>query len=401
MLSFHSASVRIANSERAIDECFEIAFEGSVPDDLGVVVVNAAIGHKLDKVAAVVKTHAPGAVVLGTSCGGVVGREGAGEAMTNLAMMAVGGPRQELATAAVDGLEGGNSYEKGLELARALHEKLPGASLIYLVCAGLGVACNRLLEAFDEVFGGDVPVFGGTSADNYKGITTFQYLGDSLTEHGAWAIGFADPTLKAAATATHGFTAYGEPMTVTKVENNQILEFDNLPAWEAYSGRLGLIPEADRENVLSIIMAGGLASELPAELAEAYDSPHILRGAAQGRKKGVMYLSVTVEPGDRFWLTTRDEDLIFSKQEEALAQLQKQLDGHTPVAVFQADCLARGRTLFGKVMKDEIIGMMQDALQADGTVPPWLGMYGFGEFCPLSGKNTFHTYTTSLLVLHR
>jgi hypothetical protein len=52
-------------------------------------------------------------------------------------------------------------------------------------------------------------------------------------------------------------------------------------------------------------------------------------------------------------------------------------------------------------MKDEIIAMMQNAFQNEGETPPWLGMYGFGEFCPLCGKNMFHTYTTSLLVLYR
>lgn len=399
MLSFHSASVRIANSERAIDECFEIAFEGSIPEDLGAVVVNAAIGHKLDKVAAAVKKHAPDAVVLGTSCGGVVGREGAGEALTNLAMMAVNGPAEEYATASVDDISGANSYEKGLELARSLKEKLPAVNLIYLVCAGMDVACDLFIRAFDEVFGEDIPVFGGTSADNYKGITTFQYLGDTLTEHGAWALGFADPTLKSVAKATHGFNAYGEPMEVTKAESNRIIEIDGVPAWAAYAGRLGLIQKDD--SVLSIIAAGGLAEELPPALAEEYGNTHILRGALQGVREGVMYLSVTPHEGQRFWLTTRDEDLIFSEQEKALTWLQQQLDGHEPVAVFQADCLARGRTLFDKVMKDEITGLMQNALLAGGEVPPWLGMYGFGEFCMLGGRNTFHTYTTSLLVLYR
>lgn len=399
MLSFHSASVRIANTERAIDECFEIAFEGAIPGDLGAVIVNTAIGHKLDKVAAAVKKHAPSAVVLGTSCGGVVGREGAGEAMTNLAMMAVNGPGEEYAAASVDGVSGENSYEKGLALANSLHQKLPAASLIYLICPGLGVSCDKFIQAFDEVFGPEIPVFGGTSADNYKGITTFQYIENALTEHGAWALAFADPSLKVAAKATHGFNAYGEPMVVTKAEANHVIEIDGMPAWAAYSGRLGLIPEDD--NTLSIIAAGGLAEALPPDLAEEYGNSHILRGALQGAREGVMYLSVTAREGDRFWLTTRDEDLIFSEQEKALAYLRDKLCGSAPVAVFQADCLARGRTLFNKVMKDEITGMMQNALLAGGEVPPWLGMYGFGEFCPLGGRNTFHTYTTSLLVLYR
>lgn len=398
MLSFKSASVRIANTGRAVDECLELAFEGEAPDS-GVYIVNASMGHKLERIAEALRERVPEAQILATSCGGVVGREGAGEAMTHMAMMCVRGPEDELACAAVDGVIRSDSYEKGLELARSLQSKLDGISIIYLVCPGLGAAVDLVLKAFAEVFGDEVVIFGGVSADNYKGIATYQYIGDGVTEHGAWAVGFADSTLKCATKATHGFTAYGDPMVVTEADGNHVVAIDGMPAWQAYAGRLSLIPEND--VTLTIITAGGLAEELPPALAEEYGNTHILRGALMGTSTGVMYLSVTVEEGSKFWLTTRDENLIFSEQAKALEYLSGELRGSKPVAVLQTDCLARGRTLFNRVMKDELIGMMQSSLMAGDDIPPWLGMYGFGEFCPLGGKNTFHTYTTSLMVLYR
>lgn len=399
MLDFTSASVRIANGERAVDECMEIAFPERGQDKAGVVIINAAMGHKLDRLAAAVKTHCPEAVVFGTSCGGVVGREGAGEAMSHIAMMMISGPQAEYATAQVDDIHAANAYEKGLALARALKNRTPDARIIYLVCPGLDINCDLVVQAFDETFGEDVLLFGGTSADNYKGLVTYQYIGDKVTEHGAWAVAIADPTLRAAAKATHGFTPYGDPMVVTKAENNRLYEIDGIPAWAAYAGRLNLIPQDDpRQAVLAM---GSLAKKLPDALAEEYGSTHILRGASGNPQGGTMALAVSVAEGDEFWLTMRDEGLIFSEQEKALIYLAAQLEGHEAVAVMQADCLARGRTLFNKVMKDELIGMMQTALANDGETPPWLGMYGFGEFCPLGGRNEFHTYTTSLLVLYR
>ena len=66
--------------------------------------------------------------------------------------------------------------------------------------------------------------------------------------------------------------------------------------------------------------------------------------------------------------------MIFSEQEKALEYLREKLEGHKPVAVLQADCLARGRTLFNRVMKDELTGMMQSALSDEREIPPWLGM---------------------------
>ncbi|MFM8431488.1 MAG: hypothetical protein ACKOA1_01710 [Bacteroidota bacterium] len=31
----------------------------------------------------------------------------------------------------------------------------------------------------------------------------------------------------------------------------------------------------------------------------------------------------------------------------------------------------------------------------------WLGMYGFGEFARLGGKNEYHNYTSALYVIYR
>jgi hypothetical protein len=358
----------------------------------------------LDKVASAIRARVPSASVLGSSCGGVVGREGAGESMTHVAVMTVDGPADELAWSAAEDFHAGNAREKGLALAKDLHDKLPGARILYLLSPGLDSRNDALLASVHEVFGEDVVIFGGASSDNYKGVVTSQYIGDKARADGVFLIGFADPTLKAAARATHGFTAYGDPMTVTKANGNIVAELDGMPAWTTYSRRFGEISE---DGIKTALVSGGLAVELDPALAAEYGNPHILRMGLPQTDTGAIRLSVSAREGDRFYLTTRDEELIFSEQKKTLAALREDIAAHSkdgglhPVAVFQTDCLLRGRTLFDKVMKDEITGMMQNAFQSEGETPPWLGMYGFGEFCPLGGQNLFHTYTTSLLVLHR
>ncbi|MDR2295377.1 MAG: FIST C-terminal domain-containing protein [Clostridiales Family XIII bacterium] len=403
MLDFHSASARIADSVRAVDECIEIMYGEESPPSGALWIVNAVIGHKLDKLASAIRARVPDAAVVGSSCGGIVGREGAGESMTHVAIMTVEGPKDALAWSAVEGYHAENAREKGLELAKDLRSKLPNTRIVYLLSPGLDSRNDALLASFHEVFGTDIVIFGGASSDNYKGIVTSQYIDDKACADGIWAVGFADDTLKAAARATHGFNAYGDPMTVTKANGNIIVELDGQPAWLTYSRRFG---EISTEDVKMALVSGGLAIELEPALAADYGNKHILRMGLPQEDTGTIRLSVSVKEGDRFYFTTRDEDLIFSEQKKALETLQKDIAAHSPggahpVAVFQTDCLLRGRTLFDKVMKDEITAMMQNAFPYEGETPPWLGMYGFGEFCPLGGKNLFHTYTTSLLVLYR
>jgi hypothetical protein len=77
------------------------------------------------------------------------------------------------------------------------------------------------------------------------------------------------------------------------------------------------------------------------------------------------------------------------------------MNGRKPVAVFHADCLARGRFLFNRVLKEELVSRMQFPFSTNGSCPPWLGMYGFGEFARLGGKNTYHNYTTALYTIYR
>ncbi len=399
MLSFHSAAVRAVNSERALAECLEIAFPQGLPADIGLFIVNSALGHKLDKLGAILGQMAPGAAVVGASCSGVIGREGVGESMSDLALMAVSGPAAEWGLASVRDIHGHNAYEKGLELARALKNRTPDPVAIYLLCPGIDIDNDLVLAALTETFGPEVTIFGGTSSDNMRGLVNYQYHNGVMAEHDAWAVGLTDPTLRAVTRATHGFTAYGPPLTVTKAAGNRIIELDGRPAWTVYTERLSLPPDSLCGDTIPV---GALAERLPDDLAAEYGNPHILRVITKYDPDGTMHYATTVREGLRLWLTTRDEELIFSEQRRALEYLVGQMGGRRPVAVFQTDCLARGRFLFNKVVKDEIIALMHSFLVApEGGVPAWLGMYGFGEYAKLGGKNTYHNYSTALLALYR
>jgi small ligand-binding sensory domain FIST len=114
-----------------------------------------------------------------------------------------------------------------------------------------------------------------------------------------------------------------------------------------------------------------------------------------------MYYATEIKEGTDLWLTTRDEDLIFSEMDRLVEDVKGRMNGKEAVAVFHADCLARGRFLFNRMVKEELVGAMQFPFYVNGECPPWLGMYGFGEFARLGGKNEYHNYTTALYVIYR
>lgn len=398
MIDFYSASTRMVNSRRAVMECMESAFGEGQNTDCDLLVLHVSMGHNFQEIVDQARKMAPSATIVGASCCGIVGSEGVSESMKDVAIMAARGEPGEICVAHVDHINGDNSLEKSQELARQLKAQNAAVNMIYFLASGIDIDNDRCIEGLESAFGPEVTIFGATSADNMKGVNSFQFYQDKVYEHSAFAIGFADPTLEVLTRATHGFVAIGEPMVVTRAEGHRIMELDGRPAWEEFTERLGLPPTATCGDTIPI---GALAEELPDALREEYGNAHILRVVTKHDPDGAMHYATTCPTGTRLWLTARDEDLIFSEAERMMNWFEEQSGGRKPVAVFHADCLARGRYLFSRVMKDELVQSMQYPLSSEGVVPPWLGMYGFGEFARLGGRNTYHNYTSALYAIYR
>ena len=396
MLQFRSASTRMVNSRRAMAECLDAAL-GEDDQDCDLIVIHASMGHDYRQLIDEARRRAPSARVVGSSCCGVVGREGVSESMKDVAIMAVRGAAH-IAVAHVDGIHGHNSRDKATELAAQLRASDPGINMIYFLASGIDIDDDACIAGIESVFGPDVTIFGATSADNMKGVASFQMVDDSVYEHAAYAVGFSDPSLSVITQATHGFVAVGDPMLVTRAEGNRIIELNGLPAWHLYTERLQLPMAATCGDTIPV---GALAERLPADLAQEYGNDHILRVVTRRDGDGTMHYATGIAEGTELWLTVRDEERIFNDMDRMMSRMIERAGGRELVAVFHADCLARGRFLFNRVMKEELVGRMQYPLSTAGEVPPWLGMYGFGEFARLGGRNTYHNYTTALYAIYR
>lgn len=395
MLTFRSANVRSVNAQRAVLEALDLAF-GTTSPSCGLVLVNACVGHDVAAVSSHISERCGGARVLAASCAGVVGREGPGESIHDIALMGISG--DGCSVAHVDGLFGSTSFDKGVELARQLQKAPKPVRMVYLLASGIDIANDRVIAGIESVLGPEVTIFGATSSDQMKGVATFQAVDGQKYQHGAFAVGIWDPSLEVDTQATHGFVAAGDPLTVTRTQGNRIVEIDGKPAWPEFLRRLGLESGATEGDTIPI---GALAEPLSPALAGEYGNEHILRVVTHHTDDGHIVYATDSAAGAQLWLTERDEDRIFSDMDRMLASMRRGREGQHPVAVFQADCLARGRRLFNRVIKEELVHRMQQPFARDGEVPPWFGMYGFGEYARLGGRNTYHNYTTALAALYR
>ncbi|MFM2137878.1 MAG: hypothetical protein RJA57_185 [Bacteroidota bacterium] len=394
MLQFFSGSARIINTRRAVTECMELAL-GNDYANVDLIILHASIGHSFKEMVDQARVMSPGATILAASCCGVVGCEGVSESMKDMALMAIKG--KDFAVASTAEITGASTYAEVRKMAEQLQAAKEGINMVYTLSSGIDIANDETIRAIEDVFGPAVTIFGATSSDNMKGVVNYQAVNDAVYEHGAFLVGFADPSLKVETQATHGFVAIGEPLIVTRSRGHVIEEFNGKPAWEEYTRRLALPIEATCGDSIPV---GALGEKLSAELASEYGNSHILRVVTK-REGNHMHYATTIAEGTALWLTVRDEDLIFREMDRLVADILQRMNGRQAVAVFHADCLARGRFLFNKIMKEELVSKMQHPFYRNGACPPWLGMYGFGEFARLGGVNTYHNYTTALYVLYR
>jgi hypothetical protein len=394
MLQFHSASTRVVNTKRGVLECLESAL-GDNYNQADLLIFHASIGHDFQELVDQAKELVPSATVLAASCCGVVGREGVSESMKDIALMAVTG--KEFAVAHVPEISGKTAFEKAQQLATSLKSQSATINMVYFLGSGIDTDNQHVIDAFELVFGPDVTLFGATSSDNMKGFINYQAVNHEVFEHAAFAVGFYDESLIIDTQATHGFNAIGEPLIVTKSTGYIIEEINNKPAWEEYLHHLGLPENATCGESIPI---GAIAEELSPSQAKEYGNKHILRVVTK-HEGSAIYYPVSCEEGTKIWLCKRDEELIFSEMEKMVNKMMDRAQGKKPIAVFHADCLARGRYLFNRVIKEELVSKMQFPFYENGTCPPWLGMYGFGEFARINGKNTYHNYTTALYAIYR
>ena len=396
MLEFSSGLSTAVNSKQAANECIELAL-GDSGSDCDLLVVHSTVGHNLGQAIAAARAACPNAEVVGCTGSGVIGKEGVSENMRSMAVMAIKG--KEFGAAAVDGLNSENSLALGTQVAEQVKAKRDGITMLYCLTSGLDLCGDDVIEGIESVFGPDIPIFGATSADNGKAKKTYQFFGDQVMEHSIVLVGFADPSLELVMDIHHGsIPLEGMTFEVTKSDGNRIIELDGEPAWPMLMSKVGLPAESPAPEAMAIV---GLGVDLSPEDQAAYNNPQILRVPLIVSEDFQSFRwPARCEEGTKVVLMQRDEQLIFDGVAGMMERMNKELDGRKPVAVFHADCMARGRLMFDRVLKDEIIAKLQYPICGDDVVP-WLGVYGYSEYAPLGGKNRFHSYTTSLFSLVR
>jgi len=398
MLKFYSGSTANVNSRKAIRECLEIALDGEPNLDCDLIILHSSIGHNFIELLSEARKLAPSAQIAGCTGAGVIGIEGPNESMKALAIMAIKGPKTEFAIAGTGSLPEEDPVQQAFDVAQVLRDRNPHIQQIYFLPPLGYYIPDKAIESIESVFGPEVSIFGGVGIDNMKLVSCFSFLDDQILERDTVMIGFADPTLHMYGQASHGTKVLtGTRYVVTKSKDNLILEFNGQPAWKFFSSALGLAEDA---SFLDAMVMGFLATARPEEVQEAYGHEYYIGPIWGDPETGSLRNNIIVEEGMVFYLAKRDEELMFRGVDRIAHRISDHVKGKTPVAVFHADCMIRGRLSFNRDLKDEIVKRMQAPIFEEKRIP-WLGFYSGGEISRIGGKNEFNAFSTTLSILYR
>jgi hypothetical protein len=101
-----------------------------------------------------VRKHCPNARIVGCTCAGVIGREGANESMRALALMMTWGPADEVGMSMVPQLDGRNSRERAARMATDLvAQRGRKPQFVMFLASGIDVDCDEAIAGIESVLG--------------------------------------------------------------------------------------------------------------------------------------------------------------------------------------------------------------------------------------------------------
>lgn len=348
----------------------------------------ASAGYDQAELLAAVREATGRAPLAGCSGEGVIACGEADESNFSVAVMAVQSDEIRFSNGLVTGLEA-DSEGTGRRVGEAINRSLsPDAAALMVFPDGITVNFDRMAAGLDEVTERRLPLFGGTSGDNWAWERTYQYCNDEVVSDGVtWVL--MSGSVRFAWEINHSCFPLGTERKVTRSRGNVIYEIDGKPVLDVIKEYL--VTGEQWGEIIGNLPIGFL---VPHEL-EGYDE-YVVR-VITSQAGDAITLATEVAEGSSIWIMRRDQEKIIAGAKELAERIKTTIGGGPPKMVFQFDCAGRGKIVLREQQKAEILSALRETL---GMNVPWIGFYSFGEIGPVGEQNLFHNWTAIVLALY-
>ena len=363
----------------------EAAAEARTRDDPKLAVVFASCDYALDSLLRGIREELGDVPLIGCSTAGEIAAAGPGDA--SVVVAALGGDGLSVAT--------GRGRETSIRL-RSAGEDAAGCiagvdgrhRALLMLTDGLSGDQQEIVRGAYSVVGAGVPLVGGCAGDGLQMRKTFQFYDDEVLSDSVVAAAIASDAPLGIG-VRHGWRRVGEPMLVTKSQDNRVEEIDGRPALDVYCERLQ-VPEEARTDAAEFT---AFSSTHPLGLASRGEEQHVRFISGADFEERALICIAEVPPGGLVWTMEGDAASVLEATDGACDDALASLEGHLPVGLLAFDCIAR-RGVLGEGIKDEIARIAQKGGEA-----PVAGFYTYGEIARTRGISGFHNQTLVVLAM--
>jgi hypothetical protein len=382
------------NPKMAGHEAAEKALASAKIERPDFVFMFASVGYEQRALLDAVRKATGGAPLAGGSGEGIIAGAEADESNFSVAVMAITSDELRFKNVLASGLKE-DSERAGQIIARNLrHEIRPDTRGLIVLGDGLSLNFDRFVAGLESELklGQSLPLFGGTSADNFELKRTYQYCDDQITLDGIACV-LLSGSARLAWSVNHGCQPIGGERRVTRCSGNVIYEIDGKPVLEVLKEYL-VGDEIDNWSKAVVNLCLGFKAP---EHMKDYDEYLIRFMPTRDDKAGSITISTEVTEGTSIWMTRRDHEKISAGVARIGEEIKATIGDHPLKMVFQFDCAGRGKIVLRDQQKTELLATLQHKIQRDA---PWMGLYTYGEIAPVGDCNCFHNYTAVVLAVY-
>ena len=242
-----------------------------------------------------------------------------------------------------------------------------------------------LLNGLDYAFPRAAKV-GGMASGGTKPGENALFMGMTVQAQGVLLLTFSGNVILDTVVA-QGCRPIGRPLTVTRHENNVLLEVDHRPPLQYLAELVETMGEEDRQLMRTALFLG-LQADDPGQ--DSARSEFLIRNLVGiDYQRGVLAVSAPLQVGQVVQFHLRDRATSANDLELLLAIQQQEREATPPAGALLFACLGRGQRLYGEPHHDS------RTFSTYFTQVPLGGFFCNGEIGPVGPVTHLHGYTSA------
>jgi hypothetical protein len=263
--------------------------------------------------------------------------------------------------------------------------------LALIFCDGLVENGSDLLRGIKDVLGLSFPIFGCSSADNFRFFRTFQYASTGVFTDSLVGAVFSGENVFGMG-LRHGWKPLGKPRPITKVQGNVIKKIDGKPAVSIYEDYFGRSREEIKKSIIGMSIYYPLGLYVPGE------AEYLLRNTIRIDEDGGLVCQGDATEGAEARIMMGTKEWALDAATQAAEEAKSALAGKEIKGALIFEAVSRNK-LLGRLTEKEL-SRIKEVL---GNVPI-LGIATYGEQAPLKslehyGETYFHNETLAILTI--